>query len=99
MKIFHEVICLVVDKSVSVFLIVIVILGLIVAIFKSKAGLILKGILKILAAGLIIYIFDILIGKAINFVVPLNILNAASLGILGIPGIVLIFFMKYIIYP
>ena len=90
---------MVVDKSVSVFLIVIVILGLIVAIFKSKAGLILKGILKILAAGLIIYIFDILIGKAINFVVPLNILNAASLGILGIPGIVLIFFMKYIIYP
>lgn len=90
---------MVIDKSVAAFLIVIVILGLIVAIFRSKAGIILKGVLKVLAAGIFIYIFNILVGKSINFTVPLNIFNAASLGILGIPGIGLILFIKYLIYP
>lgn len=90
---------MVIDKSVYVFLIVIVVLGMIAAIFRSKAGFIFKGILKVIAAGIIIYVFNLLIGKTVNFIVPLNIFNAAMLGILGIPGILLIFMMKYFIFP
>ena len=63
-------------------------------IFIIPIKTILKLILNSILGGIIIYIIN-LIGVAFNFHIGLNIITAIFVGILGIPGAIILIILKF----
>lgn len=87
------------DFNVILYISLVILLALFALSLKFKSTAIIKGALKIAFAGICIYLFNLFIGKAINFTIPLNPVTAAVTGLLGIPGIFLVIIIMYAIYP
>lgn len=58
-------------------------------LFLWPLKMILKLIVNSLIGGLLIFLFN-LIGSSFGIIIPLNMFNAAIVGILGLPGAVLL---------
>ncbi|QCX33485.1 pro-sigmaK processing inhibitor BofA [Caloramator sp. E03] len=87
------------DFNVVLYIFIIILLGIIVLALKFKSMSLIKGAFKIVFAGVCIFLFNFFIGKTVNFIIPLNIITASITGLLGVPGIALLFIMMYIIFP
>ena len=62
-------------------------------IFLWPLKMILKLALNSVIGGVLIFVFN-LIGASFNIMIPLNMLNAVIVGILGLPGAVLLLIFK-----
>ena len=75
--------------------------GVLIVLALGKALLLpMKVILKLIINGVLggIAIFLInLLGQPIGFFIPLNIVSALVAGILGLPGIILMVILKYLL--
>ncbi len=67
----------------------VVLIFLIGKIFLWPLKMILKLVLNSLAGGLVILLINA-VGAAFGLMIPLNFLNAVIVGILGLPGVVLL---------
>ena len=67
----------------------VVLIFLIGKIFLWPLKMILKLVLNSLAGGLVILLINA-VGVAFGLMIPLNFLNAVIVGILGLPGVVLL---------
>lgn len=88
-----------IDINIILYILVILILGVLVLSLKFKSTIIIKGIFKIVFAGVCIFLFNYFIGNIIKFTIPLNLITASLTGLLGLPGIALVFILLYIIFP
>lgn len=87
-----------IDQSIIYYLGVVVFLILLVLSMKLKNMIIFKILLKTAIGGLVIFAMNILL-SLFQTGIPLNLITSFLVGILGIPGILLIFLIKYVIYP
>jgi len=85
------------DFNVVIFVLVIFLLFLFVMALKERGLLLFKIILKTALGALIIFGINF-IGQRFNIVIPLNIWTSACVGILGIPGILVLALMKWAIF-
>jgi inhibitor of the pro-sigma K processing machinery len=83
-------------NSVGTFIICIVLLFIIGKVFIWPLKKILKLVFNSILGGLLIYIINI-IGMNFGFHIGLNLLTSILVGILGIPGAILLVFLKIII--
>lgn len=83
-------------NTIGTFIICIILLFILGKIFIWPLKKILKLILNSIFGGILIYIINI-IGMNFGFHIGLNILTAIIVGILGIPGAILLVFLKIII--
>lgn len=83
-------------NTIGTFIICIILLFVLGKIFIWPLKKILKLILNSIFGGILIYIINI-IGMNFGFHIGLNILTAIIVGILGIPGAILLVFLKIII--
>ena len=83
-------------NSVGTFIICIVLLFIIGKVFIWPLKKILKLVFNSILGGLLIYIINI-IGMNFGFHIGLNLLTSILVGILGIPGAILLVFIKIII--
>jgi len=75
--------------------------GILIVLALGKALLlpmkvILKLIINGLLGGLAIFLINLL-GQPIGFFIPLNIVSALVAGILGLPGIILLVILKFLL--
>lgn len=87
------------DINVILYIILIIFLAVAALSLKFKSPSIIKGTFKVVFAGVCIFLFNFFIGNLIHFTMPLNIITASSAGLLGLPGIVLLFILRFIIFP
>lgn len=83
-------------NTIGTFIICIILLFVLGKIFIWPLKKILKLILNSIFGGILIYIINI-IGMNFGFHIGLNILTAIIVGILGIPGAILLVLLKIII--
>ncbi len=83
-------------NTIGTFIICIILLFILGKIFIWPLKKILKLILNSIFGGILIYIINI-IGMNFGFHIGLNILTAIIVGILGIPGAILLVLLKIII--
>ncbi|TDT50259.1 pro-sigmaK processing inhibitor BofA family protein [Fonticella tunisiensis] len=86
------------NTQVYIFLFIIIVLS-IISIALKKGSLIIKIPIKFLIGGLFIYIINFFAEKVSNFTIPLNPITAFAVGVLELPGLILILMIKYLIYP
>lgn len=82
-------------NTIVVYLGCIVFLFIIGKIFVLPIKFILKLIGNSIIGGILIFIVN-LVGSLFGFHIGLNIVTAIVTGILGIPGVVLLFFLKFL---
>ncbi|MDO6353477.1 MULTISPECIES: pro-sigmaK processing inhibitor BofA family protein [unclassified Caloramator] len=87
-----------IDQSIIYYLGVVIFLILLVLSMKLKNLIIFKIILKTAIGGLIVFAMNILL-NLFQMTIPLNLITSFLVGVLGIPGLLLIFLIKYIVYP
>ncbi|SKA98966.1 inhibitor of the pro-sigma K processing machinery [Caloramator quimbayensis] len=87
------------DINVILYIVLIIFLGIVALSLKFKSPSIIKVAFKIVFAGVCIFLFNFFIGSLIHFTIPLNIVTASSAGLLGLPGIALLFILRFIIFP
>ncbi|CCJ34371.1 hypothetical protein CAAU_2287 [Caloramator australicus RC3] len=87
-----------IDQSIIYYLGVVIFLILLVLSMKLKKLIIFKIILKTAIGGLIVFALNILL-NLFQTAIPLNLITSFLVGVLGIPGLLLIFLIKYIVYP
>ncbi|MCX7884512.1 MAG: pro-sigmaK processing inhibitor BofA family protein [Caloramator sp.] len=87
------------DINVILYIVLIIFLGVVALSLKFKSTLVIKGVFKIVFAGVCIFLFNFFIGNLIHFIIPLNIITASSAGLLGLPGIALLFILRFVIFP
>lgn len=86
------------DNNALLYVFIVILLATIAMSIKFKIGAIFKVCFRIILGGLFIYAFNF-IGKNFNITIPLNIVTVIITGLLEIPGVALIFVMKYILFP
>lgn len=89
-------------QSALIYTGIVVVMFLLVISIRYKNNLLIKLVLKTIMGAVLIYAFNWGCGyleKYINadITVPLNIFTAMCVGILQLPGVALIFIIKYII--
>jgi len=87
-----------IDQSIIYYLGVVIFLILLVLSMKLKNLIIFKIILKTAIGGLIVFAMNILL-NLFQTAIPLNLITSFLVGVLGIPGLLLIFLIKYVVYP
>lgn len=87
-----------IDQSIIYYLGVVIFLILLVLSMKLKNLIIFKILLKTAIGGLIVFAMNILL-NLFQMTIPLNLITSFLVGVLGIPGLLLIFLIKYIVYP
>lgn len=90
------------DTNVLLYLIIVVVLATIAMSLKRSGRIVIKSIFKIIIAGVGIFIFNYVTGNLLNLgdiKIPFNPLTVLMAGLLELPGVALIFIMKYVIYP
>lgn len=87
-----------INGEILIFIACIIVLAIVSAALK-KGKLIFTIPIKCIIGGLVIYIINMLAGQFTTFSIPLNPLTASLVGLLHLPGLVLILMIKYIIYP
>lgn len=91
-------------KSVIIYIAIVVGLFLLAMALKFKNSIAFKIVFRFLLGAVFIYALNAgigLFGDAIkvDLTIPLNPMTAAAIGYLQMPGIVLVYLIKYIIYP
>ena len=89
---------MILDQNVINYLFIIALLLLIVISMKIKNLIVFKVLIKTAIGGLLIFGINIVL-SAFKFAIPLNLINSFFVGVLGIPVFVLIFMIKYFIFP
>ncbi len=73
---------------------------LLVLVFSKKLKIPLRFALKLLLNGLlggVVILLINLLGQAIHFQLSLNIFSAMIVGMLGLPGVILLIILKYLL--
>ena len=83
-------------NSIIVYLACLIVIILIGKIFYIPLKHIIKLIINSLLGGVLIYIVNI-IGASFNFHIGLNVGTAIFTGILGVPGVIVLIFVKLLI--
>jgi len=78
------------------YIIGIIILFLLGRMFSVNLKQVLKILFRVLLGGIVVFIINIIGGYA-GFKIPLNILSAAIVGFLGLPGIALLAALKLLL--
>lgn len=86
-----------IDNGTLMFLIVVIVLAAAALALRSKFGGFVKLIFKVIFGGVFIFAFNIL-AKHFGVFIPLNIVTSSVVGLLQLPGLLLIFFMQYLIF-
>lgn len=86
------------DYNVLTYILVVLILLSLIISMKTKFSIVFKLMIKCFLGGAFIYIFNFF-GKIIDFTIPFNAITSSIAGIFEIPGVILIFIIKYLIYP
>ena len=84
------------DQNIITFLACICFIFLIGRIFILPIKKVLKLVLNSILGGLLIYIIN-LIGASFGFHIGLNLFTSVTVGILGIPGVVVLILIKLLI--
>lgn len=80
-------------SSIITFIVCIIVLFIIGKIFIWPLKKILKLVLNSCLGGALIYFINI-IGMSFDFHIGLNLITAATVGILGVPGVVLLIILR-----
>lgn len=83
-------------NNIIVYFACIILIFIIGKLFIMPIKKILKLIFNSILGGIIIYLINI-VGSTFNFHIGLNIYTALATGFLGIPGVVLLVFLKLLI--
>lgn len=86
-----------IDFNMAIYLIVIFVLLTLVMVLKQGSLVLLKFAIKTVIGGILIFVFNI-VGQHLNFIIPLNFITSISVGVLGLPGIVLIALVEMFIF-
>jgi inhibitor of the pro-sigma K processing machinery len=91
-------------KSIIIYIAIIVGLFFLAMALKFKKSIAFKIVFRFLIGAVFIYVLNMGVGLLGNMVkvdltIPLNPVTAAAIGYLQVPGIVLVYLIKYIIYP
>ncbi|MCX7951380.1 MAG: pro-sigmaK processing inhibitor BofA family protein [Clostridiales bacterium] len=78
-----------VDFNMVIYVTVIFVLLTLVMILKQGSLVLLKFVIKTAIGGALILAFN-LVGQHLNYTVPLNLITSVLVGVLGLPGIILI---------
>lgn len=85
------------DYNILVYILLIIFMFIFVMSIKNGRFIIFKWIFKTLIGAILVYGFNIL-GQNFNYTIPLNLITSISVGVLGIPGILLIVVMEWAIF-
>jgi len=82
---------------------IVILVGILLIVFFGQSFLKLSkwiwyGILHMIVGGIMIYILN-LIGGFLQFHIPLNPITAITIGILGLPGLISFFVVRFLIVP
>lgn len=91
-------------KSIMIYIAIVVGLFLLAMALKFKKSIAFRMVLKFLIGAGFIYALNACIGLLgdnlnVDLTIPLNPMTAAAIGYLQVPGIVLVYLIKYVIYP
>ncbi len=86
------------DTNILIYIAIVIILGAVSIITKNKRMYVFKIITRFILGAVFIYLFNLL-GGFIGVNIPLNPITALLTGLLEVPGFVLIFIIKYAIFP
>ncbi|GFR35552.1 pro-sigmaK processing inhibitor BofA family protein [Thermobrachium celere] len=86
-----------VDFNVVIYVLIIFLMFIFVMALKERGLLLLKIIFKTVLGAVIIFLINF-IGQKFNISIPLNIWTSACVGMLGIPGILVLALMKWAIF-
>ena len=84
------------DQNIIIFLVCICFIFLLGRLFIVPIKTILKLVLNSVLGGVLIYIIN-LIGGAYGFHIGLNFVTAICVGLLGIPGAILLVVLKFLV--
>lgn len=91
-------------KSIMIYIAIVVGLFLLAMALKFKKSIAFKIVFRFLIGAGFIYALNAGIGLLgdglkVDLTIPLNPMTAAAVGYLQVPGIVLVYLIKYVIYP
>lgn len=91
-------------RSIIIYIAIVVGLFLLAMALKFKNSIAFRIVFKFLVGAGFIYAFNAGIGLLgdtvkVDLTIPLNPMTAAAVGYLQVPGIVLVYLIKYVIYP